>query len=420
MTRRNTLRGRRAPAWRPFRRVAAPIGPTREVDTGAARRQSPAMPLARVIMAVAGVALAAITLWDAFESVLVPRRISRRVRLTRYFYIVTWRVWRALARGIRKPSRRESLLGFYGPISLILLLVCWAAGLIVAFALLQIVVLPADELARVHFRTMLYLSGETFFTLGFGDITPSTAVGRVLSVLEAGMGFAFLGTVVGYLPTMYGAFSQREIAISLLDARAGSPPTAAELLGRTHVSSESARESTLREWERWAAQLLETHISYPQLAYYRSQHSNQSWLAALTVILDACALVLAGSEAAIRPQAKLTFAMARHALVDVMQIFVTRYTPGAPDRLPRAEFARLQAHLERSGVGLAASAGFEQRLAALRLTYEPYAQALAAVLLFELPPWIAAAPRHDNWRRGPWDSILGVPAALEETVEEHF
>jgi len=376
------------------------------------------MPLDRVIMAVAGVALAAITLGDAFETILVPRRIGRRVRLTRYFYIVTWRVWRALARDIRKASRRESLLGFYGPLSLILLLVCWAAGLIVAFALLQIVALPAGE--QVHFRTMLYMSGETFFTLGFGDITPATAFGRLLSVLEAGLGFAFLGTVVGYLPTMYGAFSQREIAISLLDARAGSPPTAAELLGRTHMSSESAKEATLRDWERWAAQLLETHISYPQLAYYRSQHSNQSWLAALTVILDACALVLAGSETAIKPQAKLTFAMARHALVDVMQIFVRRYTPGAPDRLPRAELARLEAHLEKSSVGLATAAGFEQRLAAIRLTYEPYAQALAAFLLLELPPWIAAAPRPDNWRRGPWDAILGLPAVLEDAADDHF
>ena len=378
------------------------------------------MPLAQPLMAVAGVVLAAVTLWDAFETILVPRRIGRRVRFTRYFYVVTWSAWRALARRVRKPSRRESLLGIYGPISLILLLGCWAVALITAFALLQAAAHGAGPPPQRSFGTLMYMSGETFFTLGFGDITPVNGIGQLLSVLEAGTGFAFLGTVVGYLPTMYSAFSQREITISLLDARAGSPPTAAELLARSHAAGDEVRDATLRDWERWAAQLLETHISYPQLAYYRSQHGNQSWLGALTAMLDSCALVLAGSEPSSRSQAKLTFAMARHALVDVMQIFVTSYAASGVDRLPRAELTRLEGQLEKSAVRLAVTPEFEQHLAALRKLYEPYAQALAAFLMFELPPWSPAAPRADNWRRGPWDKVLGSQSALEELGEEHF
>src|SRR5262249_45634678 len=151
--------------------------PPGAVDSRPGRRESLAMPLARLLLGLAGAALAAVTLWDAFETILVPRRIGRRVRFTRYFYIVTWRALRLLAGGLRRPSRRGSLLGFSGPISLILLLVCWAAGLIVAFALPQAVAHPAG-VTPVHFRTMLYMSGETFFTLGFGDITPATATGR--------------------------------------------------------------------------------------------------------------------------------------------------------------------------------------------------------------------------------------------------
>ncbi len=377
------------------------------------------MNLTAAAAAILGLLLIAAILWDAFETILVPRRIGRRVRLTRYFYVLTWRAWRALALGLRRPSRREALLGFYGPLSLILLLVCWAAGLIVGFTLLQAAALDLERLSPRGLLTLLYMSGETFFTLGFGDVTPATGPGRLLSVLEAGMGFGFLGTVVGYLPTMYAAFAQREIEISLLDARAGSPPTAAEFLARLHpADGESRCGEFMRGWERWSAQLLETHISYPQLAYYRSQHTNQSWLGALTTILDSSALVLAGPETLDRHQAQLSFAMARHALVDVTQIFVTRPPAALPDRLPPGEMRRLRDRLAGGVARLPESAEFEARLAALRRLYEPYAQALAAHLLFELPPWIRVEVRRDNWRGGPWDRSLGVPAGAD--TEEHF
>jgi hypothetical protein len=373
------------------------------------------------LIGIAGAALALAILWDAFETILVPRRIGRRVRLTRYFYVITWRAWRALATGMGRPSRREALLGFYGPLSLLLLLVCWASGLILAFTLLQIAALGADGLSPRAFGTLLYLSGETFFTLGFGDITPATNLGRLLSVLEAGMGFGFLGTVVGYLPTMYAAFAQREVEISLLDARAGSPPTAAEFLSRASAGASPALlEGVLRDWERWSAQLLETHISYPQLAYYRSQHGNQSWLGSLTVILDASALILARDGDARAHQAQLTFAMARHAVVDVTQGFVPRHVPRVPDRLPPGELERLRARLAGTSMAPPASADFEARLEALRKLYEPYAQALARHLLFDLPPWIHAEPRRDNWRGGPWDRALAARTDAEHPSDEHF
>jgi hypothetical protein len=373
------------------------------------------------IAAIAGVLLVVAILWDAFETILVPRRISRAIRFTRLFYLWTWRGWRALAGGIRTPSRREGLLGLYAPLSLLLLLVCWAAGLIAAFALLQFAVARGTPVAHPHFRTLLYLSGETFFTLGYGDITPTSAAGRVLSVIESGLGFGFLGTVIGYLPTIYTTFSHRELEITLLDARAGSPPTAAEFVRRMSVFAEKGLpESLLRDWERWCAQVLETHISYPLLAYYRSQHGNQSWLGALTTILDSSALILAGIEG-IRPdQAQLTFAMARHALVDVAQIFVPRYTPGAPDRLPPSELARLREHLAGTTMGIPDAAEFEARLLELRREYEPYAQALAAHLLIELPPWIHSAPRRDNWSSGPWDKALGFRPAAALWDDDHF
>jgi hypothetical protein len=170
-------------------------------------------------------------------------------------------------------------------------------------------------------------------------------------VLEAGLGFGFLGMVIGYLPTIYSSFSRREVEISLLDARAGSPPTAAELLARFGKTRDQAvLDEILREWERWSAELLESHLSYPPLSFFRSQHSNQSWLGALTTILDASSLIIAGIDDVRSDQAKLTFAMARHAVVDLAQVVYARYDPDVPERLPAEEMTLLREMLLKNGI----------------------------------------------------------------------
>src|SRR5207245_10201029 len=137
----------------------------------------------------------------------------------------------ARGRRMRPGVRRETYLSFFGPLSLLVLLAAWAASLIAGFALLQTGLgaglnVPGGGSITDH----LYLSGETFFTLGLGDVTPVSRAGRVLVVIEAGVGFAFLALVIGYLPVLYQSFSRRELNITLLDARAGPPPSAEQLL----------------------------------------------------------------------------------------------------------------------------------------------------------------------------------------------
>jgi len=256
--------------------------------------------------------------------------------------------------------------------------------------------------------TDLYLSGTTFFTLGLGDVAPEGSFARLLTVIESGLGFGFLAIVIGYFPVIYQAFSRREVTISLLDARAGSPPSAAELLHRHGGGPEGAAAllQLLHEWERWSAELLETHLSYPLLAYFRSQHSNQSWLAALTTVLDASALVMVAAEGACARQARLTFAMARHAVVDLAQVFRTRPRPAPEDRLPAPVLAKLTADLAAAGFPLLAEAVATGRLTELRRTYEPYAAALSDYLLQPLPAWRHEKPRRDNWQSSAWDRTL--------------
>jgi hypothetical protein len=387
-------------------------------------------------MRIAFTILGALIIWsvllDAFETVVLPRRVRRQYRITSWFYRRTWIPWRRMASRIKSAGRRENFLGYFGPLSLIGLLALWALGLIFGFTLLQSGAGSHVQMGNepVTFARMIYQSGETFFTLGYGDIIPNSPVSRALAVLEAGMGFAFLGVVIGYLPTIYSSFSQREIEISLLDARAGSPPTAAELLGRfPHGPDQAVLDQIFRDWERWSAEVLESHVSYPALSFFRSQHVNQSWLGALVTILDATALVLAGVDGMEVGQAKTTFAMARHAVVDLAQIVNSRFDPTFPDRLPPAEYQRLRQTLIERGVKVHADEYASEKLTRLRALYEPYALAMARNLSIELPPWIHAETRRDNWQAGPWDRLIqaqGLGKSVQVArvqpakVEDHF
>ncbi len=385
---------------------------------------------------ILGVLILWIVLLDAFETVVLPRRVTRHFKLTAWFYRRTWIPWKGIARHIHTPSRQQNFLGYFGPLSLFLLLVFWAAMLIIGFGLVQYGIGGHEQLGKepITFGRLLYHSGETFFTLGYGDIVPTSGTARALSVLEAGMGFAFLGVVIGYLPVVYASFSRREIQISMLDARAGSPPTALELLVRLAGKTEDpgidqrVLDQILRDWERWSAELLESHISYPVLSFFRSQHSNQSWLGALMTMLDVTSLVLTGIEGIHSGQAKLTFAMARHAAVDLAQVVNARYDPQSPERLTEAGLTALRDALGAAGLKLRDTDEARQKLAKLRSLYEPYLYSTAKNLMITLPPWQAAEKTRDNWQAGPWDriiqakglAILGQRPLPPRVSEDHF
>jgi hypothetical protein len=373
------------------------------------------------VAAIAGVFLLLVILWDGFETIILPRRVTRRLRLTRLFYRATWMPWSATARRMRPGKRRESFLSVYGPMSLLLLFVLWATGLIFAFALLHWAAGSALGSVRESptFWTDLYMSGTTFFTLGLGDVTPQSRAARFLAVIESGTGFGFLAIVISYLPVLYGAFSRREVNISLLDARAGSPPTAVELI-RRHVGCQNLEplRQFLRDWEAWSAEFMESHLSFPVLCYYRSQHDNQSWLAALTAILDTCALLISCAEGALRFQAQLTFAISRHALVDLAQVLRIPPQPLASERLSGADLVQLRQLLSVAGI-LASSADGDEKLRDLRSKYEPYLAGFSKRLLMPYPGWKPVAGPADNWRTSAWekassDSPLPLTAIVDE------
>jgi hypothetical protein len=349
---------------------------------------------------VAGVVCIFAALLDAFQTIILPRRATGRFRLTRIFYVLTWTPWVFFGKRFSNPRSRESVFSFYGPMSLIFLLALWAGSMVLGFALIYYSLGSPfnDAMQAPSFLTDLYLSGTTIFTLGLGDVTPHSAGTRELVILESGIGLGLLAVVMGYFPVLYGAFSRREVSIALLDARAGSPPTAAELMRRhSYDGGDRALTQLLIEWERWSAELLESHISYPVLCYFRSQHNNQSWISALTAVLDTSALLIADVQGYEARQAQLTFAMARHAMVDLAQIFSLAPVKDAPERLSVDRYEKLYDLLCKSGVSVCRDGHSYQRLSELRALYEGYAEALARYLRMPLPPWIADHPYKDNW-----------------------
>ena len=367
----------------------------------------------RLAFVVMGVLLVIAVLWDTFETIVLPRSVTRRIRLTRLFYRTFWQFYSGVASRLFKAERRANLMNAFGPLSLLLLISMWASLLITGFALIQfgsgILVMDQGATREAGLSTSLYLSGSTFFTLGYGDVTPVTPFTRAFAVLEAGVGLGFLAIVIGYVPVIYQSFSRREVGISLLDARAGSPPTGAELLRRYgETGTIESLEELLRTMEAWCADLLESHLSYPVLAYYRSQHDRESWLSSLTAVLDACALLqagycpAAGHHRALRWQAHLTFAIARHTVVDLALVF--GYSPSMDGcaRVDDERFAKMNDALMHAGY--VPREGTEEALKSLRTQYEPYLWGLAKRLQQDLPPIYNSETSADNWESTAWDN----------------
>jgi hypothetical protein len=385
------------------------------------------------LVAIGSIALIFMILADGFESILQPRRVTRKYRIARLYYTSLWAIWRIVAARISAPRRRAAFLSTFGPLSILGIFATWVVGLILGFALLHWAL--ADPIASLNdapssrgLGTYLYLSGTTFFTLGYGDVTPTGRLGRALAVAESGLGFGFLAAILSYLPALFQSFSRREVNISLLDARAGSPPAAAQLLLRSARAGGGRvdLDPFLIEWERWAAELLESQLSFPVLGYYRSQHDNQSWLAALSTMLDACAILMTQVRGISTYQAQVTFAICRHAAVDLTLVLRAKAgsapPPPAEDRLAPEALAALRSALQAAGVSLNDAAPAQDALKSLQGTYEPFLRALAARLMLALPPVMIDDGTPDNWQRSAWmrpsPGIGALPVA--QTDEGHF
>ena len=357
------------------------------------------MSTARVVVGIAGGLLVVAMLVEFFVTFLLPRRVKRDPRFARGLYRAAWRPWRAAAS--RLPSdAADTMLGFFGPLWIIANIGIWSLGIMLGFAGMF---WAADSTlaGTTDFGDDLYYSATAFFSAGT-SLNPTSGLGRALQVGEAACGFAVLFIAIGYLPALYQAFSRREVRVSQLDPRAGSPPTAGTLLLQAaEMGHWEQLRAYLADWEVWTAELMETHLAYPVLGYFRSQHLNQNWLASLTSVVDASAFFIAATP---EQGEGATFAIGRHALADLAHVFRVRLPDDGHERLSREQFEELHARIAGSGVSLVEPDEAWPHLAKLRRAYEPYARGIAAWLAVRLPDWMPAGEVEKNWRLAVWEA----------------
>jgi hypothetical protein len=330
-------------------------------------------------------------LWDSFATVVLPRTVAPMRRLSGRFNKLSWTAWAAIGRRIAQRDLQLSFLAIYGPISVVMLLVLWAGLMILAFALIYqgLGTRFQAESGETTFGTLLYTSGSTFLTLGIGDVTTTDPLGRLLMIVEAASGFTFLGLVISYMPVLEQAYGTRETGSLLIHSRVGTPPSAFQYLRR--YSSPDRLEvlrGNLRDGERWMAGILESHLSHPVLSFYRAQHFGESWLVALTTLLDCCALLIVGGRGVAAEQAKLTYVMGVQLLKDLVRAVGITADVEAGMRLPETDLPAVLAAAEKAKVTLTLDPRSTQELLRLVRQYDVHLAALSDWLVIPLPPFI--------------------------------
>jgi hypothetical protein len=334
------------------------------------------------------------TIWDGFATIVLPRTVAPMRRLSGRFNRWSWRLWAAVGRWVGPRSLQLSFLAVYGPISVILLLVIWAGLIIVAFAMIYHAGGARFQAASgsIGFGTLLYMSASNFLTLGLGDVTSADPIGRLFIILEAGTGYLFLGLIVTYMPVLEQGYGEREVGNLLIRSRAGHPPGAVKLLHR-YASPDRLEilRGNLLEGERWMAEMLQSHLSHPVLAFYRAQRWGQSWLVSLTIVLDSCALLIVSGDGIAAEQARLTYRLGLRLLTDLTDALGLAADPRSRGRLTEAEVPALLAAMESSAIPW--TIGPRQAAQLLRLVrrYEVYLLPLSEWLVIPLPDWVPAA-----------------------------
>jgi hypothetical protein len=342
----------------------------------------------RALAWIVGLVLAFFILRDVFTALMVPGRVRRPLRFVPVYFKSTWAFWAAVGRRVKDEEHRERLLSVYGPFAMLCLLALWAGGLLLAFGLLQFGLAEGSQ-AGGPFE-YFYISGVRIFTLSTEESANAAPLSKLLVIIEAGIGLAFITMVITYLPVLYELFSRRETHVILLDERAGEPASSSSLIcNHARWNAMDRLDALLASWEHWSAELLESHISYPMLSYYRSQHSDHSWLAATAVVMDTCALRLAGAGGFDQFQAERTLIMSTTTIRNITQVLRIAPLEHYSDRLSPYAFQVLTEQLRRSGLP-AGEGDVWSRLSRVRSGYEPLLAAMASYFVIELPGWVTS------------------------------
>lgn len=333
---------------------------------------------------VLGVFLLALTLWDLFQTVVVPRPTPGWFRIGRYLVRGSWRVLRSV-RG-RAGTSHDTVLGLFAPAITITLLATWLIFLVVAYGLILYAV--RDELRPVPtgLGATLYFAATSVLTLGFGDIVAEGGVARAIVAVAAIGGLGVIALVVTFLFSLFGSYQRREMRVVMLQASAGAPPSAVAMLESYALLHLVDRLPDLfRDWQQWTAEVLDSHVAYPLLGYFRSSHDNLSWIGALGTVLDASSLVLTTIEGLPRGDAKLFKRMGTHLVEDISNLGFHNGTPGGLDR---SDFEAACDRLELAGYTIAPRGEAWPKFEAARATYSARLEAMASYWAMPATQWL--------------------------------
>ena len=341
----------------------------------------------RTLLALLGLLFVAAVLWDVFQTVVVPRPSPGRLRIARHLARISWRITRGVALRSSNPRRREGMLGVFAPALVVLLLVVWVVVLLLGFGLL--IYALRDELRPqpANLGEAMYAAGTALLTIGFGDFVPTGTGARLISLVAAGTGLGIVALVITYLFSLYGAFQRREVHVVMLDARAGAPPSGVALLetyARLGIVDELP--DLFASWEVWTAEVLDSHVAYPILGFFRSSHDNESWVSSVGAVLDAATLVLTAVEGVPRGHAEMMAAMGEHLVEDVGQTYGFENEPGAG--IARAEFEEARQRLADAGYALADADRAWRNFSARRSHYAARLNLLAEQWVSPPSQWI--------------------------------
>ncbi len=310
---------------------------------------------------ISGIILVGAVLHDVFQGVVVPRWSSRSGRIAPWLIDKLWPLWRNMANRKREGDAREDFLGTYAPLALMLMLVVWVSVLVLGYGLIFWALRYHFEPQLHSFGEALYVAGVTTLTIGFGDYAPEDMMSRIFTLVAGASGLAIFALVISLLFTLYSAFERREVLSLGLDARAGSPPSGVALLENySKLDMLDNLPRFFEQWEEWSAQVLQSHIAYPLLPFFRSSHDNESWIAALGAVLDSATLLIT----TVAPcgkcgrcpigSAQLMFRMGTHTVVDLSHWFGFRFDEdeNAPVGVERSEFDKARERLSRAGFAL--------------------------------------------------------------------
>jgi len=334
-----------------------------------------------------GIVMLLWTLLDVLRTLVMPRAARGRFRLSRILFRPVWQPWRWI--GVRRKTiqSRERVLAAAAPSFFFILLLGWVSLSLLAYALILWSPAFVHGLGRSDgsFGDALYSSGSSLFTLGIGS-GAATGWTRAIVVIAGANGLGLFAVVIAYLPVLYQAFNRREVGVLLLDARAGSPPSGPELLHRMgSAGMASALPELFAEWERWVADVLESHMSYPILSLFRSPHDNTSWVTSLGSVLDAATLMLTSVDGEPDERAKLLYGTGVHAVEDLY--YYLRLTEREAV-IQRDEFESVLEDMKDDGFSILPVDDAFARFTEKRAKYAPRLDALAVLLAAPPGLWI--------------------------------